>query len=168
MKKSLRMKGLMTLSVVALVSVLAAVGCAPNGSAGESAGSSSSIDESAYPVHAANSEGGPGIASYHVALGQDCESCHGDDLPDQVAAISSDGELELASTYYTDTETCLSSGCHDSWESLAKRTEDLGEYNPHDSIHGTIESCNECHKGHAEQVDICGECHSNGGQTMLS
>lgn len=168
MKKTLRTKGLIALSVVALVSVLAAAGCAPGGSAGESAGTASGTDQAAYPAHAANGEGGPGLASFHMALGQDCASCHGDDLADQVAAISADGEPELASTYYVDTETCLSSGCHESWESLAKRTEDLGDYNPHESIHGTIENCNECHKGHAEQVDICGECHPNGGQTMLS
>ena len=65
------------------------------------------------------------------------------------------------------TTTCLSSECHVSWEKLAERTADLGDYNPHDSIHGTIEDCNECHKGHAEQVDICGECHPNGGQEMV-
>ena len=53
-----------------------------------------------------------------------------------------------------DSETCLS--CHGgSWEALAKLTSDLGDYNPHDSIHGTIENCNECHKGHSNQVDVC-------------
>ena len=60
--------------------------------------------------------------------------------------------------------TCLD--CHTgSYEELAKQTADLGEYNPHQSPHGNL-NCNECHKGHAAQVDTCGQCHSNGGQTM--
>ncbi len=100
-------------------------------------------------------------------MGYDCTPCHGEDRAAQVAAYDSDEELALTSTFYVDTETCLQSGCHTSWETVANRTSDLGDYNPHSSIHGTIEDCNECHKGHSSQVDICGECHSNGGQTMI-
>ena len=169
MRKSIRLKVLMAASAAVLASACLAAGCAPNGTEGSSSGSASTADEAAYPVHAANCEDGTGMASFHAALGQDCASCHGEDLADQVAAVTgSDAEPELSSIYYADTATCLSSGCHESWEALAERTEDLGDYNPHDSIHGTIEDCNECHKGHSEQVDICGECHPNGGQTMRS
>ena len=72
--------------------------------------------------------------------------------------------LGLADRYYIDNDKCLS--CHGgSYEELAKQTADLGEYNPHNSPHGQI-NCNECHKGHAAQVDTCGQCHPNGGQTM--
>ena len=66
--------------------------------------------------------------------------------------------------HYVDNDTCLS--CHgDSYEALAEQTADLEPYNPHDSPHGQL-NCNECHKGHAQQVDTCGQCHPNGGQTM--
>ena len=69
-----------------------------------------------------------------------------------------------ADRYYIDNDKCLS--CHGgSYEELAKQTAQLGEYNPHQSPHGNL-NCNECHKGHAAQVDTCGQCHPNGGQTM--
>lgn len=156
------------LVVVASIAVLAFVvaGCSPSGSSSSS--SSSSDLESAFPNHAASVEAGEGEAGFHANLGQDCESCHTGDLKAEVATLSGheDGsEPELSSSYYMDSQVCLD--CHGgSWEELAKQTSDLGDYNPHDSIHGTIENCNECHKGHSAQVDLCSECHDNGGQTM--
>lgn len=165
MKKNSRMKAL--LIVVACVAVLSfgAAGCSP--STGSGASSSSDL-ESMFPEHAANAEGTIGEAAFHMQLGQDCESCHTGDLAAEVAALAGaeEGvEPALASSYYMDNETCLS--CHGgTWEELGKLTEDLGDYNPHNSLHGTIENCNECHKGHAGQVDLCSECHDNGGQTM--
>ncbi|MBQ9020814.1 MAG: cytochrome c3 family protein [Eggerthellaceae bacterium] len=118
------------------------------------------FDENDYPAHVASMTAGEGIASLHTA----CTDCHDDALASQIASTGAEGEPELSSLYYVDTEKCQT--CHGDYETLSKATESLGDYNPHASIHGTIEFCNECHKGHSSQVDICGECHPNGGQTM--
>lgn len=169
MKKSLRLKTIAAAAIAAAFSLCLAAGCAPTGTgSNEKLADAGSGDLAAtYTVHADNAESGAGLAGYHMTLGQDCASCHQGDLAGQLAAIGEEGEPDCASTFCNDTATCLSSDCHVSWEELAERTADLGDYNPHDSIHGTIEDCNECHKGHAEQVDICGECHPNGGQEMV-
>lgn len=169
MRKSLRLKALVAAGVAAAFSLCLAAGCAPaGGSADTDLADTGTADlAAAYPAHADNAAGGSGLAAYHTALGQECESCHQGDLAAQLEAAGEEGEPNCGSAFYNDTATCLSSDCHVSWEKLAERTADLGDYNPHDSIHGTIEDCNECHKGHAEQVDICGECHPNGGQEMV-
>ena len=172
MKKSNRTKAAIVAVVMTGMLAGVAFGCSSTSTSGSDDATTSDSSDYAtlYSVHAESEDG---IAAYHISLGYTCVDCHGDDLTDQIATltdvvyIEGTEEPELASTYYTDTETCLTSGCHDSWEALAESTSDLGDYNPHDSIHGTIEDCNECHKGHASQVDICGECHDNGGQTML-
>ena len=167
MKNTKRLKALF--AVVASIAVLAFViaGCSPSGSSSSSSNSGSDL-EAAFPEHTASVEAGEGEAGYHAALGQDCESCHTGDLKAEVATLAGheDGsEPELTSSYYMDSQVCLD--CHGgTWEELAKLTEDLGDYNPHDTLHGTIENCNECHKGHSEQVDLCSECHDNGGQEM--
>lgn len=182
MKKSTRIKGLLAIGFAAMLSIGIAAGCAPKSAsegsspqaevsteatadAGAESTGGGAIDMAAYPNHVENSSDGAGLASFHVALGQDCASCHTGDFEAQVAALATEGEPELGSTYYMDSETCLA--CHGgTWEALAETTSDLGDYNPHDGIHGTIENCNECHKGHRAQQDICSECHDNGGQTM--
>ncbi|MEC4176116.1 cytochrome c3 family protein [Adlercreutzia sp. R21] len=166
MRKSLRLKGVAAAAVAIAFGLCLAAGCAPAGGASDGALADTGDLAAAYPVHGSNAEDGAGLAGYHAALGQDCASCHQGNLADQLAAAGIEGEPDCSSTFYNDTATCLSSDCHVSWDALAERTADLGDYNPHDSIHGTIEDCNECHKGHAEQVDICGQCHPNGGQEM--
>ena len=166
MKNPNRLKSL--LAIVASVAVLSFVvaGCSPSGGA-ESSAASSDLEKQ-FPQHAASVEAGEGEAGFHAQLGQDCASCHTGDLSAEVATLAgaeSGEEPALSSAYYMDSQTCLD--CHGgTWEELAKLTDDLGDYNPHDSLHGTIENCNECHKGHAAQVDLCSECHDNGGQTM--
>ncbi|ACV21488.1 Fumarate reductase flavoprotein subunit precursor [Slackia heliotrinireducens] len=150
--------------------VALAIGCSPSGTNATSsdgdATDSATFDTASYQLHVENCDGGAGLASFHTALGYDCTSCHGSDLPDQLSGIETEdgSEPELTSTYFVDNDKCFA--CHGTWEDLATATESLGDYNPHDSIHGTVQYCNECHKGHSEQVDICGECHPNGGQTM--
>lgn len=181
MKKIANAKRLVALVAAASLAACLAAGCAQSSGAGlgeqnpqqpatgsgqEAETSQGGFDMASYPQHAAACEGADSLAGFHMALGQDCESCHTGDFAEQLAVAGVEGEPEMSSLYYTDTATCLGSGCHVSWENLAEKTADLGEYNPHDSIHGTIEDCNECHKGHSEQVDICGQCHPNGGQTM--
>ena len=167
MTKTKRLKAFFAVVVSVATLTLVVVGCSPSTSDSSSSGSSSDL-EAAFPNHTASVEAGEGMAGYHAQLGQDCASCHTGDLLAEVSALADydeDTEVELSSTYYMDSQVCLD--CHGgSWEELATLTKDLGDYNPHDSIHGTIENCNECHKGHSSQVDLCSECHDNGGQTM--
>lgn len=112
---------------------------------------------------------GAGLANWHgTNEGTTCLDCHKADLATQVSELGSQlsGDIDnlgLSDRYYVDNETCLS--CHGDYDSLAEKTADLGDYNPHNSPHGQL-NCNECHKGHSEQVDTCGQCHPNGGQTM--
>ncbi|MDD5807111.1 MAG: cytochrome c3 family protein [Eggerthellales bacterium] len=164
MKKTALLKIGIVAAAITSLGLFALAGCTP---ATEDSGNNGAASTS-YAEHEANCVDGDGIASFHAALGYECTACHGEDLDAQVAELGVEGEPALTSTYYTATETCLQSDCHNSWETLAERTADLGDYNPHDSIHGTIEDCNECHKGHSTQVDICGECHPNGGQEMVA
>lgn len=113
--------------------------------------------------------GGAGQAYVHMQAGENCLSCHNPNIQTQIEEVQSqltgDFEpLELGSRYYIDNDTCLS--CHGgSYEALAETTADLGDYNPHANPHGQM-NCNECHKGHEAQVDVCGQCHDNGGQEM--
>lgn len=124
--------------------------------------------------HLANYEGtdesqGAGLAHLHASADVTCLDCHNAELDVQIAELQSQltgqtDNLGLAQRYYIDNETCLS--CHgDSYEALAESTSYLGDYNPHKQPHGEM-NCNECHKGHAAQVDTCGQCHDNGGQDM--
>ena len=172
MKKISNAKKLIMGVAAAALALGLVAGCSPRGeSAGgvNEGGAATSGDlEALYPVHAELSDGPDTLAGFHMALGQDCESCHPGDLSEQITIAGIDGEPEASSLFFTDDQqTCLSSECHVSVEALAERTADLGEYNPHASIHGTIEYCNDCHKGHSAQIDTCGECHPNGGQEML-
>ncbi len=60
---------------------------------------------------------------------------------------------------YVSDEQCLS--CHgNSYEALAQVTADLGDWNPHDSIHGGYNACDNCHE--ADKVisyNYCEPCH---------
>lgn len=171
MKKISNAKKLIVgLTTAALAACLVA-GCSPSGNSdgnGGTEGGATGDLAAMYPEHAQLSDGPDTLAGFHMALGQDCESCHPGDLSEQITIAGIEGEPEVSSLFFTDDQqTCLSSECHVSVEALAERTADLGEYNPHASIHGTIEYCNDCHKGHSPQIDTCGECHPNGGQEML-
>ena len=114
---------------------------------------------------------GAGLAKVHADEKLGCLDCHEAELSVQIAEAKAQLEgkhdnLGLADRYYIDNEKCLS--CHEgSYDKLMLKTEDLGDYNPHNSPHGQI-NCNECHKGHAAQVDTCGQCHPNGGQEMVA
>lgn len=117
-----------------------------------------------------DTSGGAGIASVHEAAHVTCLECHTAELGTQVSELQSylggARDVPLTSTYYVDNQTCLN--CHGgSYSELAKKTASLGAYNPHANPHGEM-NCNECHKGHSAQVDTCGECHDNGGQTMVN
>lgn len=57
-------------------------------------------------------------------------------------------------------EQCLS--CHGgSYEALADSTKSLGDWNPHDSIHGGYNSCVNCHAKDKELThNYCADCHA--------
>ncbi len=119
--------------------------------------------------HVDNFYNGPGQAKVHADANLGCLDCHAAELETQIKEAQAQlsgtyGDLSLTSRYYVANDTCLN--CHGgSYDNLAKSTNYLGDYNPHQSPHGQM-NCNECHKGHAAQVDLCGECHVNGGQEM--
>ena len=60
---------------------------------------------------------------------------------------------------YVSDEQCLS--CHGgSYEALAERTADLGDWNPHDSLHGGYNACVNCHEKDKEiTFNYCENCH---------
>lgn len=61
---------------------------------------------------------------------------------------------------YVSDEACLA--CHGgSYEAHAKQTADLGQWNPHASIHGGYNSCDNCHeKGQEVTRNWCSNCHT--------
>lgn len=61
---------------------------------------------------------------------------------------------------YVSDEACLA--CHGgSYEAHAAETADLGQWNPHDSIHGGYNSCDNCHeKGQEVTRNWCSNCHT--------
>lgn len=83
----------------------------------------------------------PFTADRHKALGLTCADCHGEG---QKAPVTGD--------------KCLS--CHQSYEEVAKRTQDIHP-NPH-SNHLTENDldCTGCHHGHKADQIYCSTCHS--------
>jgi len=61
---------------------------------------------------------------------------------------------------YVSDEACLA--CHGgSYEAHAAQTADLGQWNPHASIHGGYNSCDNCHeKGQEVTRNWCANCHT--------
>lgn len=61
---------------------------------------------------------------------------------------------------YVSDEACLA--CHGgSYEANAAATENYGEWNPHASIHGGYNSCDNCHENGQEVTrNWCSNCHT--------
>ena len=100
---------------------------------------------------------GIGFYAWHNTPGFCGTMCHdsmGEHLDNYNGVDASGGAGQASWHAQNEGTTCLD--CHEA---------DLGDYNPHKSPHGQM-NCNECHKGHAAQVNTCGQCHDNGGQTM--
>ena len=74
------------------------------------------------------------------------------------APQQADSGSSEAGAYVSD-EQCLS--CHGgSYEALAERTADLGDWNPHDSLHGGYNACVNCHEKDKEiTFNYCENCH---------
>lgn len=84
---------------------------------------------------------------------------------EQPSSASSSAESSSAATTgaageYVSDEQCLS--CHgNTYEALAETTADLGDWNPHDPIHGGYNSCQNCHAKDKEITDnYCEHCHA--------
>lgn len=100
------------------------------------------------------------LMGVHRELGYTCVACH----------PTSDGSdpTSIESTSGTRT-TCMTSGCHDDWDTIVEATSDYagtvavynktGIYNPHEN-HRSPADCGECHKAHSPQVMTCAECHN--------
>ena len=171
-KKSLGRKGLITCIVLVFVAAIGIGGYVWHNTPGFCGTMChSTMGEHLDNFKGNDASGGAGLASVHAAENLGCLDCHEAELAVQFAELRSQlsgdhDDIALASRYYIDNEKCLS--CHEgTYDQLMVKTQDLGDYNPHDPIHGQI-NCNECHKGHAAQVDTCGQCHPNGGQTMVN
>jgi len=102
------------------------------------------VRSQAGPAKAGNATGAPSasgafLADRHEAAGIGCAECHGKDrealIPNRV---------------------CLA--CHESFEKLAARTEDM-RLNPHRSPHFKDLECTSCHVGHKSDANFCRDCH---------
>lgn len=60
---------------------------------------------------------------------------------------------------YVSDEQCMS--CHGgTYEAVAELTSDLGDWNPHNSMHGGYNSCVNCHEKDKEVTfNYCENCH---------
>lgn len=80
------------------------------------------------------------------------------------ASTSSDSSSDAAtaeqSLEYTSDEACLS--CHgETYEAHAQETSQYGEWNPHASIHGGYNACDNCHDRCQEiTFNWCTNCHT--------
>lgn len=77
----------------------------------------------------------------HLAQGLQCSDCHGEGKKQPVRG-----------------DKCLE--CHQSFEEVAKRTEDM-KPNPHSNhiTESTDLDCTNCHKGHKQNEIYCVTCH---------
>lgn len=77
---------------------------------------------------------------------------------EQTAATEAD-PTDPTGPYVSD-EACLA--CHGgSYEAHAASTEQYGQWNPHASIHGGYNSCDNCHeKGQEVTRNWCSNCHT--------
>lgn len=84
------------------------------------------------------------LADRHVERGVKCEQCHGTAAPAKGAKVS--------------TEQC--GACHGSLDKVAERTKAKGlQPDPHYN-HLVGLQCGECHRGHAQSVYMCENCHN--------
>lgn len=87
------------------------------------------------------------VKPHHQWMSKDCATCH-----------TKENAVAGNAFVVPDDKTCM--GCHGSYAELAKKTENLGEPNPHASHHyGEGLSCTACHKEHQPAKVYCNECH---------
>jgi nitrate/TMAO reductase-like tetraheme cytochrome c subunit len=104
--------------------------------------------------------------SAHRRANVGCKDCHADytmidEVRSVVAYVLGDYEEVFHRRKFNE-EMC--NGCHVGMEYQAARTDFLPR-NPHRGHYPDLR-CSACHLAHAQQVDLCGSCHDNGGQRM--
>ena len=114
------------------------------------------------------------LAAVHAQVDKSCLDCHEPELGEQINEglewVSGNYEaplLERTSTQLLEArnidnsdEFCMNSSCHPyTREDLIKKTEWMGEINPHYPQHGD-QNCTTCHKAHRESVMYCTQCHA--------
>lgn len=114
---------------------------------------------------------GPNLDHVHAQANVQCKDCHDYPIPAEI-----EGAIKyVAGSYYVTEEGVLPkltfademcTQCHISKEHVAASTDFLYR-NPHDAPGMGEYTCNNCHISHGEQIDVCGECHDNGGQRMV-
>lgn len=108
---------------------------------------------------------GDDLARVHMENDVTCLECHNPEISQQISEagkwVTGDFRDPLDAIDYPD-EDCIE--CHPQ-EEIQQATAGL-EKNPHTDAHQVVK-CNTCHKSHDDQVDYCGQCHDNGGQTMI-
>ncbi|WOT06345.1 cytochrome c3 family protein [Shewanella youngdeokensis] len=72
-------------------------------------------------------------------------------------ALAEDAEIDQMHEGFDTAEQCIS--CHGSYEENAENTSDLGNWNPHDSIHGGYVDCTNCHQQNKVVRNYCSYCH---------
>ncbi len=83
------------------------------------------------------------LADRHAKKGFKCDTCH-----------TEGNKIKQAGDY----DVCVT--CHGDYEAMIKKTQNPKyEVNPHAQHEGVL-PCTECHKGHKQGVNYCGQCHS--------
>lgn len=114
------------------------------------------------------------LATVHASAGKTCMDCHVPTLSEQLNEgaewVSGSYEAPLgertldqlvaARGLEDSSEFCMNDTCHNfSLEDLEKKTEWMGEINPHTPQHGQ-QDCGLCHKAHRASVMYCSQCHT--------
>ena len=111
------------------------------------------------------------LDNIHQQAGVECKDCHDYPIPAEIASavryvtgsyvVTEEGVLPKRTL---DEEMCTR--CHISLEHVAQSTDFLWR-NPHNAPTMGEYACLDCHVSHGEQIDVCGECHDNGGQRLI-
>lgn len=106
----------------------------------------------AMPAHtaaAADAAAAQNLADLHAAKGQKCDACH---------ETAAGGKLKAEKSDYGVCATC-----HGDYAKMMEKTDakhkDSGQPNPHAQHDGAL-PCTECHQGHQQGKNYCGQCHS--------
>lgn len=100
------------------------------------------------------------VALVGVLAAAGCAPAANTDMADTGTAAEQTADPTDPTGPYVSDEACLA--CHGgSYEAHAEETADLGEWNPHASIHGGYNSCDNCHeKGQEVTRNWCSNCHT--------
>jgi hypothetical protein len=159
-KKPLKKKTLIATSCVMIVLVLASSGMWIWHSQPSFCGT---VCHTPMAPYVASLSDGKSLASTHGEQNFACLDCHESNLGQQITEvgkfITGDYTVPLPSKDLATKDFCMRSGCHDSYEQLAEKTDDYDlVFNPHESHYGELD-CYQCHSVHKESEFYCTSCH---------